>query len=204
MTTVEATSYEQSLDEDTVSKWFKTFRTITSRLIETRLNVQLGGPEDIIEIDECQIGRRKHHRGRERNEVWLLGMIVRGSNPPSLFIQDVKKRNRETLEPIIQRHVNRCSRIFTDGWRAYRRLNNLGFRHSVVVHERNFVAPEDPNVHTQNVENLWRCLRRFLNRRCAYRRKDLMSYVREFMFRKVFIDPFETLISAISEQTMNE
>ena len=157
MTTVEQTSYELSLDAMTVTTWFRKFRNVTSQLVETRLIAQIGATDDIIEIDECQIGRRKHHRGRRRNEVWLLGMVVRGASPPCLFIQDVTNRNRRTLEPIIQRHVNRSSRIITDGWRAYSRLTTLGYRHSVVVHERNFVAPEDPSVHTQNVENLWRC-----------------------------------------------
>lgn len=38
----------------------------------------IGGPNEIIEIDECKIGRCKYHRGRITEGSWILGMIHRG------------------------------------------------------------------------------------------------------------------------------
>ena len=35
----------------------------------------LGGPEKIVEIDECKIGRRKFEKGRLREGSWILGEI---------------------------------------------------------------------------------------------------------------------------------
>jgi transposase-like protein len=202
MTSVDSTSYELSLDTGTITAWFRQFRTVASRIVESQTTGQLGGAEQIVEIDECQVGRRKYHRGRRGNEVWLLGIVVRGSTPQRVYIQDVRKRNRQTLEPIITQRVNVASRVMTDGWRAYIGLGTLGYRHSVVVHDTNFVSPVDPVIHTQNVENMWRCLRRFLNRRCSYSRRHTMSYVGEFVFRKNCVDPFETMLSAIIVQNI--
>ena len=133
----------------------------------------------------------EYHRGRRGHEVWLLGIVVRGSNPQRVYIQDVRKRKRQTLEPIITHRVNIASRVITDRWRAYTGLGLLGYRHSVVVHDTNFVSPEDPVIHTQNVENMWRCLRRFQNRRCSYSRRHLMSYVSELVFRKNCVTPLK-------------
>ena len=38
---------------------------------------KIGGLNEIVEIGECQIGRRKYHRGRAPNEIWLFGGINR-------------------------------------------------------------------------------------------------------------------------------
>jgi len=35
----------------------------------------LGGIGEVVEIDECRIGRRKYERGRIVEELWILGMI---------------------------------------------------------------------------------------------------------------------------------
>jgi hypothetical protein len=57
---------------------------------------------------------------------------------------------------IIQDYVNPESIIITDKWRAYQRaLSELeNFKHLLINHLFNFVDPNDPLVHTQNVEGL--------------------------------------------------
>jgi transposase-like protein len=197
---VTAVEYELQLDERTVLHWFETFRGIASWLVDTRLSQQIGGLNDFVEIDECQIGRRKHHRGRCPREVWLFGGVVRGSAPLSLFIQAVRKRDRATLQPIICERIHCESTIVSDGWGAYAGLQDDGFIHRVVNHSTSFVSPINGTIHTQNIENMWRCLRRFLNAKTAYSRAHLDSYIQEFVFRKAYVDAFETIVSAIEEK----
>lgn len=43
------------------------------------------------------------------------------------------------MNKIFQRHVQRGSTVFTDGWGGYRDLNTLGFDAFVVVHTRNYI-----------------------------------------------------------------
>ena len=109
----------------------------------------------------------------------------------------MRKRNAATLIPIIQERISRNARIISDGWRAYSGLRALGFNHEVVNHSVNFVTPEDSTVHTQNIENLWRCLRRFLNGRTSYSRQHLRSYIAELTFKRLYVDHFDTIVSAI-------
>lgn len=56
------------------------------------------GPDEIIEIDECKIGRRKYEHGRIVQGYWILGMIHRG-HPVNyrLEICPDNKRNQKTL-----------------------------------------------------------------------------------------------------------
>ena len=46
------------------------------------------------------------------------------------------------------------SHIHSDEWAAYRRLSDLGYNHSTVNHQLNFVDPES-GAHTQSIERSW-------------------------------------------------
>ena len=200
LTTVEQASFQLNISCKTASSWYTRFRGLAERTNNRVLSTMIGGEGDIVEIDECQIGHRKHHRGRAPNEVWVFAGVVRGSNPLRLFIECVKKRDRETLTEIIKRRIKIKSTIISDGWGAYQHLAKEGFKHKAVNHSVEFVSALDPTVHTQNVENVWRCFRRFLNSKSAYKRNPLQGYIQEFIFRKSFTNSFETLISSIEYQ----
>jgi IS1 family transposase len=197
-TSLQQTSIQLNISEKTVLRWHKSFRKLAAWMIKKQSPAQIGGPGDIVELDECQIGRRKHHRGRIPNEVWIFGAVVRESKPFSCFIEVVKRRDKTTLTEIIRRKINPLSRIISDGWKAYQKLHEEeGLEHNVVNHSQNFVSADDKTTHTQNIENLWRCLRRFLNSKEAYKRKHLLSYINEFIFRKHHADPFDVILSTI-------
>jgi len=197
-TSVKQTAYELCLNDKTVRSLFKVFRDFASQVVKSRLPILVGGAGETVEIDECQLGRRKHHRGRAPTEVWVFGGVLRESNPRLCFLRIVRKRNRETLTPIIQACINRETKLISDDWGAYRRLRQMGYDHHIVRHCDNFVDPNDPTIHTQNIENLWRCLRRFLAAKGTYTRKNLESYLDEFVFRLNIVDPFETVLTHLN------
>ena len=124
---------------------------------------------------------------------------MHGSNPVRCFLEIVESRSAETLLGVIQRRVHPNSNICTDGWAAYNGLQSLGYTHSIVNHCENFVSPLDATTHTQNIENLWCCLRRFLRSKGTYTRRYLGDYISEFIFRKSIIDAFETTLSVMEE-----
>jgi len=192
---VEQTAYELQMCRKTIRDLFKGFRGLASQAILSQLSAPIGGTGTITEIDECQLGRRKHYRGRAPTEVWVFGGVVRGSSPFRCFLRTVQRRNRRTLEPIIQQSINMEGRLISDDWGAYRHLQAIGYDHSIVQHCDNFVDPQDVTIHTQNIENLWRCLRRFLATKGTYTRRNLQGYLDEFVFRKHAVDPFECILS---------
>ena len=91
-----------------------------------------------VEIDESLFGRRtKYHRGRPQGaKVWIFRTVERGSN--TLVMYPVENRTKETLVPIIQKHVATDSQIFSDGWGAYSTLNSLGYQHFTVIDKSTF------------------------------------------------------------------
>jgi hypothetical protein len=94
-------AFQLQIDEATVGDWYEKCREAAAWFICNRQSNRIGGLGSIIEIDECQIGRRKHHRGRVPREVWVFGAVERGSLQQRLFIEVVKKRDKETLTEII-------------------------------------------------------------------------------------------------------
>ena len=192
-------AFEFDLHKRSVLQWYELCRNVCSLATVTWRNAQIGGPEATVEIDECQLGRRKAHRGRVPTAVWVFGGIVRNSDLKELFIEVVLDRSRPTLEPIIVRKIHPESRIISDSWRSYQHLRSTGFNHSQVNHSQNFINPSDNTVHTQGVENLWRQLRRFLHAKGTNYRKHLEEYIAEFIYKRLFANSFESIIEHIAE-----
>jgi hypothetical protein len=82
----------------------------------------------------------------------LLQKQVKSKNEFRMFV--VQKRDAKTLLPIIKRNAAPGSDIHSDEWRAYGKLNSMGYNHFTVNHKENFVNPSRVK-HTQLVECLW-------------------------------------------------
>jgi hypothetical protein len=199
-TTLQQAAFQLDINERTAIKHFKLFRELAAWAHGGVQMQRVGGEDSIVEIDECQLGRRKAHRGRMPNEIWVVGGLIRNSNPQQLFFDVVRKRDRRTLLPLIQSRVREGTHVVTDGWPAYEGLTQLGYRHSAVNHSESFVDPQDSQIHTQGIENVWGCLRRFLRLKGTYTRKNLRGYLAEFIFRKRHCDVFEAILSSIEER----
>ena len=73
----------------------------------------------------------------------------------------------------------------SDGWAAYQNLaqfNGGVYLHDVIVYQHNFVDPLHPDVHTQNIENLWMRAKRKLRRQFGTTRPLFDTYLEEFMW----------------------
>ena len=117
-----------------------------------------------IEIDESLFGRHvKHHRGNPKKgcKIWVFGMVERSSN--TVILYPVRDRSEQTLMPLIERHVEKGSTIYSDGWSAYCSLNVAGYNHFSVIHKhtfkslyRNLHTGENVTVHTNRIEGAWK------------------------------------------------
>ena len=79
---------------------------------------------------------RKYHRGTisNRRQCWVLGGICRETNEFFLVECPDNKRDRSTLEALIQQHIHPGTTIYTDGWSGYKHLEHLGYRWDWVNH----------------------------------------------------------------------
>ena len=178
-------SWETGIGTNTVSKWNKTFRLYAQRdlfLSSDRLGgLDAEGRPKIVEVDESLFTKRKYNRGRVREQRWVLGGIERGSN--RVFMIPVADRRAETLLSVIREWVQPETRIVTDMWRSYNRLAGEYAEHSQVNHSLNFVSPEDPMVHTQNIENRWLHAKKKLRNQFGTSAENLEGYLAEYAWR---------------------
>ncbi len=148
-----------------------------------RTNVQIGGPEKVVEIDESAFGKRKYNRGARRNTYWVFGGIERNSK--NVFAVSVRRRNRATLWPIIFKYIAPGTHIISDGWKAYLGLDGInGYKHEHVNHSENFVDPVTA-AHTNSCEGNWLHLKMSLPR-FGTRKTMLQDYFSVFLWRRRF------------------
>ena len=105
-TGISVAAYQLDVSEKATIKMFARLLEMAGYASWTALPPMIGGQGAVVEIDECQVGRRKHHRGRVPQELWIFGAVERGSNPLRGFIEVVANRNRQTLEEVIIRRIN--------------------------------------------------------------------------------------------------
>ena len=148
-----------------------------------RGGVHEDGTSIVVEIGESKYFHRKYHRGQWRQGHWVFGAIERHSG--RCCVVEVPDRTRETLTPIIQEWILPGSRIISDGWAAYAHIDEINdgiYIHDVIVHQRNSVDPDDPIVHTQNIENTWMRAKKKLRWQHVTTAELFQSYLAEFLY----------------------
>ena len=73
---------------------------------------------------------------------WVFGIIEDKPNG-KLFLQMVRYRDRETLEPLIESRIRKGTTVFSDSWPSYHNLMNLGYKHYQVNHKKHFIEVQD-------------------------------------------------------------
>ena len=111
----------------------------------------------------------------------------------------VEKRDKETLQSLIKRHIRPGSVIVSDGWAAYAGLNQIGYEHNIVNHSKEFVNNEGN--HTNKIESIWGALKRMFSS-IRNKRMDLVdSYIAEYLFMYYYKDKrFCEVIHSISSK----
>lgn len=187
---------------------FYSFCREVCRVVHGHDEVKIGGPGDVVEVDESHLFTPKYHRGRRmRRALWVFGGISRLTKKQ--FIVQIDRKDRNTLFPLMRQHIARGSFIMTDEARVYRGCDVLGFTgHCAVNHSVTFVRPLPafvpngspllgrviPNLnltrvkcHTNTLENKWQDLKNGFLRRC--RSVDMVgNYIGEYLYRRNILD----------------
>lgn len=170
---------DSGLDEKTVYSYFAHFR---QRIFEeyNAEEIKLGNELNPVEIDETHLFTRKYHRGSilASEQIWVFGIMERNSK--KVYLKSCVIRDASTLFSIVSNHVNPGTIVYSDCWCGYSTIRRH-FEVYSVNHRLHFVDPENPNVHTQNIERLWRTLKEGM-RGVSNENYDL--HLNEFMFRR--------------------
>ena len=144
------------------------------------------GQDSVVEIDETLIAKkRKYERGRIVQQQWLFGALERESG--NFILATVEKRDSATLGSLIRAFIAEDATVYSDEWPAYMSFfGHNQYNHQTVNHSLNFVNPQNPDVHTQGIESLWKRLKEFMRRKNYSDRNKLDLYLSEFVFRAKF------------------
>ncbi|KAK6962554.1 hypothetical protein BgiMline_032659 [Biomphalaria glabrata] len=181
--------HETNISCKTIIDWCNFCRDECENYIERHGLLEIGGIDEngdpiVVEIDETKYFHRKYHRGQWREGHWVFGGVERLSK--KCFLVEVPDRTAATLTQAITQHILPGTHIVSDGWAAYANIANINngvYSHSVVIHQDNFVDPNDSDTHTQNIENMWMRAKRKLKHQFGTSNGLFHSYLNEFMFR---------------------
>jgi transposase-like protein len=162
-------SYEIASDVKVTQKsaWFMLHR-IRLLMQDETFGAKLGGPDSEVEADETFIGGKARNMHKDvharrisgmgqsfRDKTVVMGILERGGQVRTQVIPD---RQKETLQPIVRKHVHLGSALFTDEMGGYKGL--LGeYEHGIIDHAIQYV---NGRVHTNGLENFWSLLKRTL------------------------------------------
>lgn len=138
----------------------KTFKKIIQKLLllinkYDNDEMKFGGPGKIVQADETALNHKiKAHRGRApRNKTDALCIVEYDTCITRAFACVIENKSANIIIPIICKHVEKGSIIWTDEHKSYGRLNSIGYIHDTVCHKYEFINQET-GVNTQAVESL--------------------------------------------------
>ena len=134
-----------------------------------------------VEIDETYIGGKhpgKRGRGAGGKTV-VMGMLERDGD---IITRIIPNASRNSLEGHIINSVEKGSRISTDEWLGYNRLEEAGYVHKTVEHgSKEWVNGE---THVNGLEGFWGQLKRSIRGTHIHvSPKHLAKYLGEFEYR---------------------
>jgi transposase-like protein len=181
-------SYEIARDLKVTQKsaWFMLHR-IRLAMQDENFGAKLSGE---VEADETFIGgkARNMHKsvkarrisgtgGSPHDKMMVMGMLERGGRVRTRIVSD---RLQNTLQPIIEKHVEAGSAMFTDEHGGYKGLH-MEYEHEIVDHALEYV---NGRVHVNGMENFWSLLKRGLaGTYVAVEPFHLFRYLDEQVFR---------------------
>jgi len=140
----------------------------------------------IVEIDESHF----YNKPSAELKNWVFGLYERSTK--RTFMECVPKRDAGTLLPIIMKRCEIGTTIISDQWKAYDKLEDLGFPHYTVDHSRFFVDPLNREIHSQNIEISWGWAK-FEIKRKNRTGVSLQDYLHEFCWRRTFKSKEKTM-----------
>jgi transposase-like protein len=148
------------------SAWFMLHR-IRYALHVGSFDKKLSG---VVEVDETYIGGlagNMHKRQRKlritsngvAGKTPVMGLLERhdGKKHSTVRAQVVTNRKSATLHPVIHKHVEPGTQLYTDSLAGYRGLRPT-FMHDFVDHAEAYV--KDKVIHTNGLENFWALFKR--------------------------------------------
>jgi transposase-like protein len=135
-------------------------------------------------------GRRRRLQGKsgrgtiEKERPPVFGMMQRGGQVVINLLANVQQK---TIEPVIKDTIVPGTRVYTDEYSIYARLQTWGYAHKSINHGRGEFARDDDGdgfceVHVNTMEGFWSLLRSWLRPHRGISQEKLSVYLGFFEF----------------------
>ena len=158
------TSKLLKLNRKTINRYYAIFRSVILSNQQDEFQKFVG----LIELDESYFGasrirgfRGKLKRGRGTIKQPVFGIFERSGRVYTEIIPNCKKK---TLQRVILGKIEAKSVIYTDGWRGYNGLVDVGYdKHYRVNHSHNEFSKKN-GTHINGIESFWSFTKRRLTK----------------------------------------
>jgi hypothetical protein len=124
---------------NTIVKFVKIFRDLVINTLAEDDEI-IGRNRIICEIDESLF-----------NNFWIIGSIER-TKEKKMFFEVVDNRNTDTIRKIIKKHIKPGSKIYSDSWKGYQKLEELGMKHIRINHSKRNIEYLKRKIHSNGIE----------------------------------------------------
>ena len=153
-----------NLNRKTINHWYNVFRLAIYAWQIKEFEKIFGE----VELDESYFGakrkrgfRGKLKRGRGTQKQPVFGLLKRNGHVYTEIISNCKK---PVLQAIIKGKIDKSAVIYSDGWRGYDGLVDVGYdKHYRVNHGDNEFSKGN-GIHINGIENFWSFTKRRLNK----------------------------------------
>lgn len=140
-----------------------------------------------VEMDESYFGARRlrGRRGRgARGKTIVFGLKQRKGK---VYTQVIKNCSQKAIIPLINKRILRSSTLYTDGFKTYDGLVNMGYKkHYRVYHGKNeFAKKEKRRIrnHINGIENFWGLAKVRLSKFRGMNKDTFYLHLKECEFR---------------------
>ncbi|KAF7699524.1 hypothetical protein CDIK_1217, partial [Cucumispora dikerogammari] len=95
---------------------------------------KIGGPNEVIEVDETALSTTKYNTGRRFEQIWCIGGICRRTK--NVFYKLSRRRTQKVMNELMAKRVEKNTTIMTDEWKGYKNLKNK------VLHTTQYVTKQ--------------------------------------------------------------
>ena len=152
------------INRNTINHWYKIFRLGIYAYQYQEFKKMFGE----IELDESYFGARRKRgfrgklkRGRGTQKQPVFGILKRDGRVYTEIIPDCKKK---TLQAVIKGKIDKSAVIYSDGWRGYDGLVDVGYDKHFRVNHGNNEFSKGHGIHINGIENFWSFTKRRLSK----------------------------------------
>ena len=160
--TASKTALLLGLNRNTINYYYKKFRLAIYAHQYQEFKKMFGE----VELDESYFGAKrkrgfagKRKRGRGTLKQPVFGILKRNGKVYTEIIPDCKK---DTLSLIIKGKIDKSAVIYSDGWRGYDGLVDIGYDKHFRVNHGDSEFSKGQGVHINGIENFWSFTKRRL------------------------------------------